>query len=340
MRKASIQLQESDFYKSYSAVPRLLDAMPSANSEHNLLGGLAQIVESCRFDMGTRGTFCSALVATFFSILGLELFSDRRDPHTVSPNDFSLPECHLTVITDVFIDTGTLPEGAYGYFSHSLKRKKDPFLRAMRRRRGISDEFSLTFDIAVNTLHESNANLIEQQNELAVTIENQFMQSITQAEEWGDYRDIQKLQRFATMYKYGHRLMQCMDEYDVNLRNGSHASSDIYSWNDASAVLLFFSSEMMSSSQSALNRMKILSGLRRIRRLHIDSKPNRVELAKFRRFRTRILRDWKKQKYDNYKSRELQREILMTNVLSQQAKDYVSEVARNTYQSLVDECAP
>ncbi|WP_129954458.1 MULTISPECIES: hypothetical protein [unclassified Rahnella] len=340
MCQASIQLQKNDFFKTYSAVPRLLEAVTLPNPYHLLLKGLAQTVECCRVDEGTRGAFCSELVATFFSTLGLDLFSNDLHPHTVSPNDFLLPECRLKVVTDAFVDTSTLPPGTYGYSSIVQGRKNDPYLRAMIKRRGVSDQLSATVDCFTNNLREANTRLTEQQNEQATIIENQFMQSIEQAEVWGDSSEVEKLQRYAIMYKYGNRLLQCLDEYDNRLRNVEPPSADIDSWNNTNANLQYIAIEMMSCAQNALNRIKIVSGLRRVRKIHSNSKPSIAKLLKFRRFRVKILRDWQKSKHENYNTRNFLKRLLATGMLSEQAQAYRRDVAQITYQCLINEFTP
>lgn len=66
MHQASLDLQNDDFYKTYSAAPRLLETVTLRKSYHSLAKMAAQVIELCRSDKGTRGVFCSELVANFF----------------------------------------------------------------------------------------------------------------------------------------------------------------------------------------------------------------------------------------------------------------------------------
>ncbi|MDY4379902.1 hypothetical protein SOV92_19120 [Pectobacterium brasiliense] len=340
MLQASIQLQKNDFFKTYSAVPRLLEAVTLPTPYHILFKGLAQTVECFRIDKGTRGAFCSELVATFFSTLGLDLFSNDRPPNTVAPNDFLLPECCLKVVADAFVDTDTLPPGTYGYGSIVQARKDDPYLSEMIKSRGVSDQLSATVDSLKSNLREVHARLTERQNKQATIIENQFMQSIEKAEKWGDSSEVDKLQRYVTMYKYGNRLLLCSDEYDKRLRNVEPPSEDIVSWNNANATLHYIAIEMMSCSQNALIRIEIISGLRRIRKTHSNSKPSILELVKFRRYRVKILKDWQKRKHECYEVRDFQKRLLVKGMLSKQAQAYMRDVAQITCQCLINDFAP
>lgn len=339
MRQASIQLQINDFFKTYSPLPRLLETVVLPNSYHIVLKGLAQTFEYCRVDKGTRGTFCSELVATFFSNLGVELFSSIRAPHTVSPNDFLSPDCRLNVVADAFIDTDNLAPGTYGYGSIVQDRKNDPYLRAMIKRRDFTDQLSATVNTIVNNLHKERTKLVEKQTELATIIEDQFIQSIEQAQEWDNSSEVEKLLYCATIYKYGNCLLQCLDENDNRLHSLTTSSEDINSWNEANESLQCIAFGMMYHAQRSLIRIKILSGLRRIREIHSISKPSIVERSKFKHFRLKILKEWKTYKHESNAPSDFQQSLLETDNLSEQAQFYVYDVIQKTCQNLINKSA-
>lgn len=337
MIQASKDLQENDFYKTYSAVPRLLEAITLPDFPNLLAKHVAQAIESCRFDKGTRGAFCSELVATFFSRLGLELFTDGRDPHTVSPNDFLLPECRLTVVTDAFVDAGSLLPGTYGYGTPYQKRSNDPLLRAMISNRDVYDKITVSMKGAERALQEAYTWIITPHIKNAEAMDRQFAEQIALAEQWHEYEYVEKLQRYAIMFKYGCRLLQNVYEHKHHYWSGDIPLVDIAAWDQASATLQFSASQMIYCAQRALIRNTALSGLRRIRSIHKVSPPGRIQLVKFRRLRANNLKLWCQYKKDSYASLDSCIKFSSAGVPGEQATAYIQDVIQKTHQSLIDE---
>ncbi|MDA8511162.1 hypothetical protein [Citrobacter sp. Igbk 14] len=337
MIQASKDLQENDFYKTYSAVPRLLEAITLPDFPHLLAKHVAQAIESCRFDKGTRGAFCSELVATFFSRLGLELFTDGRDPQTVSPNDFLLPECRLTVVTDAFVDADSLLPGTYGYGTPYQKRSNDPFLRTMISNRDVYDKIAASMKGAERAQQEASAWIIAQHIKNASAMEHQFAEQIALAERWHENEYVEKLQHYAIMFKYSHRLLQNVYELNHHYWFGDNPLIDIAAWNQASATLQFSASQMLYCAQRALIRNTALSGLRRIRSIHKVSPPGRIQLVKFRRLRANNLKLWCQYKKDSYASLDSCIKFSSAGVPGEQATAYIQDVIQKTHQSLIDE---
>ena len=81
---AAESLQRSEFYLAYSLLGRL------AVCAHPIFQRVARWVlakEEIHDEWLINGTFCSELVAKYYSILELPLFDPIREPHTISPND-------------------------------------------------------------------------------------------------------------------------------------------------------------------------------------------------------------------------------------------------------------
>lgn len=339
MRHASKDLQKDDFYKTYSALPRLLEAVTLRKSYHAIANAVAQAIETCRSDKGTRGVFCSELVATFFSKLGLELFSDGREPHTISPNDLLLPECRLEVVENAFVDMKNLPSETYAYASLTQNRNKDLYLRGMISRRGISDKMTENVNDLMGDLRKSTLVIIEKQNEIAAETQRWVSEHIAYAEFWNEPEQIEILRRYALMHKYGHCLMLCLHEHDERQRFGNMPAEDIQSWNAASATLQFIANELMSRAQSGLLRNAILSGIRRARKTYRNTLPRRAQLAKFKRTRFKMSKAWQKHKRDDSAYREFSHRLLQTDTLSEQAQIYIHEVTQLALNLLINEIA-
>ena len=339
MHEASLDLQKDDFYKTYSAAPRLLETVTLRKSYHSLANMAAQAIEICRSDKGTRGVFCSELVANFFSNLDLELFSDKRESHTVSPNDLLLPECRLLEVENAFVDTQSLPSGAYAYGSLSQERKNDPFLRYMINQRGMSDKITKNVVELERYLRDTTRAIIEQHNKIAAKTQSRILEQIALAEFWHEPEQVEKLRRYAVMHKYGFLLLQCINEHDDLQRFGNTQVEDIESWNDASATLHYIAIEIMSGVQHVLLRNTILFSIRRVRKTYKDSSPRRTQLVKFRRLRTRMFKIWERKKYENHENLAFHKRSLMPSSLSEQAEVYIHKIAQQAFNLLKEELA-
>lgn len=337
MHQASLDLQNDDFYKTYSAAPRLLETVTLRKSYYSLAYMVAQAIDVFRRDKGTRGVFCSELVAKFFSKLGLELFLDERESHTVSPNDLVLPECLLVEVENAFVDTQSLPPETYAYGSLSQKRKNDPFLRNMIKQRGMNDEITKIVDEFEGNLRNTNCAIIEQYNGIAEETQRRVVKQIALAELWNEPEQVEKLRRYAVMHKYGFLLLQCINEHDDLQRFGNTQVEDIESWNEASATLHYIAIEIMSGVQHALLRNTILSDIRRVRKTYRDTSPRRLQLVKFRRFRTKMFKIWERKKYENHENLAFHKRSLMYGSLSEQADLYIHKIVQQAYKLLKEE---
>lgn len=337
MHQASLDLQKDDFYKAYSAAPRLLEAVTLHKSYHSLANIVTQAIEIYRGNKETRGVFCSELVAKFFSNLGLELFSDGREPHTVSPNDLLLPECHLEVVENAFVNKQSLPSKTYAYGSPSQKRKNDPFLRYMINQRSTLDQITKSVDELKENLRHINLANIEHRDKLAEETQNQIAESIALAELWNEPQQVEKLLRYAVMHKYGHLLSQCINEHDNLQRFENTSAKDIESWNNASVILYYRAIEIQSHAQSAFLRNSILSGIRRVRKLSKDFSSHRTQLSKLRRFQTNMFKIWEKHKHENYEAFIFHKKLLTTDTLNEQADMYIHKIEQQALQLLIEE---
>lgn len=281
--------------------------------------------------------FCSELVAEYFSKLGLELFTDGREPHTVSPNDFLLPECRLNVVEKAFVDTLSLPSQTYSFGTKSQDQQRNPHLRAMINRRSASDTINKNFDALEESLRDTTQALNEQLCKISDETQMRIAERITLAELWNEPEEVEKLQRLAVIHNFGHCLLQCISEHDERQRFGKTPAEDINSWNDASATLTFIASEMMSRAQSALLRNTILTGIRRIRETYRDYTPRGVQVMKFRVLRTRMLKVWEKHKRENRQDLEFNQRLHSTGVLSEQAQRYIHKIIQEAFQLQSDE---
>lgn len=168
-------------------------------------------------------------------------------------------------------------------------------------------------------------------------MERQFAEQIALAEQWHEYEYVEKLQRYAIMFKYSHRLLQNVYEHKHHYWSGDIPLVDIAAWDQASATLQLIASQMLYCAQRALIRNMALSGLRRIRSIHKVSPPGRIQLAKFRRLRANNLKRWCQYKKDSYASLDSCIKYSSAGVPGEQATAYIQDVIQKTHQSLIDE---
>jgi hypothetical protein len=337
INEASRQIQHDAFFKTYSAYPRLLEAANLPKSIDGLAKTLAHVVERTRFDEGTRGSFCSELVGMFYSKLDLALFSDGRNPDTISPNSFLLPECRLGEVQDAFLDPDHLQPGITGYGSRHQERKQDKSLQAMIRHRRQSDRITKSFDEVETFTREMSVTAKQLVDDMVSKSERQFERQIMDAERFGDKERVDRLRGHAASYKYGHCLLQMTLERDGARRYGDKEHANIEHWNSASFTLQRTAHKLMADSSQALVRDSCLFCLRVIRKVRNGKKLGMLESIISNRNRVKTINAWKEQKKSSRQAQDLVEEILRTDTLTEEAHAYVVEVVQSTYQALLSE---
>ncbi len=275
----------------------------------------------------------------FFAELDLQLFSDNRKPPTIHPNAFLLEECSLVEVPDAFIDPQSLQPGTKGHGYVHQKRTADPSLRALIRNRGQTDRIHSTFYELQAITQRMSKSTNDQMRQLSEETDLTFLHRISQAEALGEQERAQRLRRFATLQKYGHRLLQYLDEYDNVYRYGSGRLENLVPWNEASFALQRVAQKLLFEASQGLLRDACLMNLRVMRAARRERRLNVMEAAKFRRWRIRTVKAWTEQKRSSRQTRELGERMLKTGELDDQALAYFADVAQVAYQSLLKEVA-
>lgn len=170
---AGAKLTESEFYRSYAALDRLVDASslseivrPAARRAMALIDPKATL----------PGSFCSELVAKYFRLLGLALFDPDLDPHKVSPS--RLAQSLLMPVEGATIAPADLGSSARAWLPDGPLRRtlaRERSLAPMVAQKGQVARFAhVVDDVTANATRQRQEQIKEvsaRQAEIAVQIE-------------------------------------------------------------------------------------------------------------------------------------------------------------------------
>lgn len=125
MRLVVQKLEETDYWKAYSRLSRLSDALDVSPFLRKAAGLALGLVDRSDPKL-IAGAFCSELVAKFFSLLDLELFKEVLSPEMVSPNRLVSGSCALSEVENAVLTADLVEDGASGL-------QMEPLLTALNR---------------------------------------------------------------------------------------------------------------------------------------------------------------------------------------------------------------
>ncbi len=101
---AEEKLRNGTFGANYSKLSRLATIAKASPVQKSLILFYSKARDAATLQRAVHSLFCSELVATFFQHLGLQLFSDNRQPHLATPNDLAdSKQCFLRVVKGAVI---------------------------------------------------------------------------------------------------------------------------------------------------------------------------------------------------------------------------------------------
>lgn len=337
LRSASEALQRAVFYRTYSAYPRLLEAANLPASTAMLATALTKLAERARRDKGTRGAFCSELVAMYFARLGLELFPFEKRPEQISPNDLFSDSCYLEVVENAFLSASDLVGAIGGYGGNNRDPRKTDLFKAQIKKTTDLDRFveqtdrlRTSFDQAAQATTRAYVAGLDQ-------IDRQFQTRIASAIARGDNARADKLQRHMLMARYGRHLMTATENRTAIVRRGHFSDTEIRNWNDAANTLHRMAHQLSSTALEALSRDGLLLNFRMARKLKRDGALSRRESVRSARARRELLRGWRKQKKSMREALGFINEFLKVDDLSEEAVTHITLAMQDRQDAILAE---
>ncbi|MFB0493594.1 hypothetical protein ABIE45_006250 [Methylobacterium sp. OAE515] len=138
---ATRSLKESEFYKAYSELHRLLEATKFVPTVRKALELFLRFQDRADINLVT-GSFCSELVAKFFKLLNLDLYNFDQAPSSISPNDLSRSAL-LCAVAGAVINKDQVSDSATAYRSrYTNVFKRDVILPGFVRQNSLTIRFS------------------------------------------------------------------------------------------------------------------------------------------------------------------------------------------------------
>lgn len=335
LNHASEAIQRAVFYRTYSAYPRLLEAVNLSASAAMLAKAFAKLAERARRDTGPRGAFCSELVAMYFAQLNLELFSLEKRPEQVSPNDLCSDSCYLEVVENAFLSVDDLVGAIGGYGGNDLNpRKSESFKALVENTTGVdrfieqAEDFRAYVDQTSKKVSESFLLHLEK-------VDHQFRARIAHSAAVGDDERADKLRRHMLMARYGRHLITITDNRTAVLRMGGFSDAEIRSWNDASFILQRMAHQLTSTAVDALSRDQILFSIRSARKLKRAGTLSRRESIRFVRIRRQTLQKWREQKNSTFQSLKFTNDLLKVDNVSEDSRAHIDSALHESCNAVL-----
>jgi hypothetical protein len=334
MLAATEKLQETEFTKRYSSLPRLVDAVDMPVPVLATARSILSFVEILHGRDVERGTFCSELVAIFFSEIGLPLFLENRNPSEISPNH--LASCLLFEVPDAFLMADQISGSWKMRENLTLPMfNRSTFLPFTIRRKEQANEIQEVVG-SIQTILNGNISALEREaNILHINLQHEINIAALQCDAFGDMTRGTRIRAFALRLRLLSFLRASVYAHGKSIREGGRIE-EIKSWAPASVALIRLWQTLTLNIQHAFLRSSIMLALSITRRVRVTTRsPLKYLQMQYRR--KLLIRQWQKHCKERAATSEKLMLLLHDSNMSEQSLYYFDLTVSMAEQAALNE---